>query len=109
MITIQKFTSRKFILALATILVMVFGDLGLTQEIAIAGLAGIYVLAQAFIDKTFPSLSDVPFMTDAEEQSLREKILGEIEDVLSGDSVAGDTAKQLAERVRSTLLKRVAR
>ncbi len=47
---LERFTSRKFLVALGTILLITFEGSGISEQIVIAVLAGVYLLAQTFID-----------------------------------------------------------
>lgn len=105
MTTLQKFTSRKFIMALASILVIFLGDLGLTEEYAIAGLTAVYVLGQALVDRQPPVLRNVPFLTLEEENAMRSQFLAELDGVLSGDGLNGLTVGELRVLLRDKLAK----
>jgi len=50
----ERFTSRKFLVALATVVAIAFPGLGLDEEALVALVAGVYILAQGLVDAKKP-------------------------------------------------------
>lgn len=47
----ERFTSRKFLLALATMLAVLFGGTGVDEQMVLSGVSGLFILVQGLIDR----------------------------------------------------------
>jgi len=70
--TLRKFTSRKFLMAISTVLIVLFEGSGVEEKTILAALTGIYIFAQAIVDRAEQSNVGVVVVGNAQNKESEE-------------------------------------